>query len=84
MTTIFRITAFLEGLSYLILMTGSLLENETIIKMFGMPHGLLFLAYIALAIFLKSHYKWNLKDFAIVLIASLLPFGTFYVEKKYL
>ncbi|WP_375239933.1 DUF3817 domain-containing protein [Aurantibacter sp.] len=88
MTTLFRITAFLEGLSYLLLMAASIYKktsgNEAFVKMLGMPHGLLFVAYIALAILLKSHYKWNTKDFAIVLIASLLPFGTFYVEKKYL
>lgn len=88
MTTTFRITAFLEGLSYLFLMAASVYKrtsgDETFVKLLGMPHGLLFVGYITLAIMLKSHYKWNTKDFAIVLAASLLPFGTFYIEKKYL
>lgn len=89
MTTIFRITAFLEGLSYLLLLFVAVpikyfAEDASYVKMLGMPHGILFVAYIALAILLKSDYKWSIKDFAIVLIASVLPFGTFYVEKKYL
>jgi hypothetical protein len=28
--------------------------------------------------------KWNLKTLGIVMIASILPFGTFYIDKKYL
>lgn len=89
MTTIFRITAFLEGLSYLLLLFVAVpikyfAEDASYVKMLGMPHGILFVAYIALAILLKSDYKWSIKDFAIVLLASILPFGTFYVEKKYL
>jgi len=49
-----------------------------------MPHGILFVAYIALAFLFKEQFKWNLKEFAIVLIASLIPFGTFYIDRKYL
>ena len=49
-----------------------------------MPHGLLFVAYIALAYLLKSDLKWSTKDFGVVLLASIIPFGTFYVDKKYL
>ena len=26
---------------------------------------------------------WNTKDFTIVLFASVIPFGTFYIERKY-
>ena len=88
MKLLFRIIAFLEGLSYLLLVAASIYKrtsgNSEFVKLLGMPHGLLFVAYIALAFLLRSDYKWSNKDFAIVLIASILPFGTFYVEKKYL
>jgi hypothetical protein len=30
----------------------------------------------------KNQFKWNAKDTFIALIASIIPFGTFYVEKK--
>jgi integral membrane protein len=50
----------------------------------GMTHGVLFIGYIFLAILLQASIKWDLKTFGIILLASLLPFGTFYIEKKYL
>ena len=52
--------------------------------MLGMPHGILFMIYVVLAFMLKAPEKWNGKTFGIVLVASILPFGTFYVDKKYL
>ena len=89
MLNLFRITALLEGLSYILLLfiatpIKHFTEDAQYVKLLGMPHGLLFVAYIALAVLLKATYKWNTKTFLIILAASLIPFGTFYVEKKYL
>jgi integral membrane protein len=50
----------------------------------GMSHGVLFMGYIGFAIILKKAMQWNAITFLIILLASLLPFGTFYVDKKYL
>jgi integral membrane protein len=50
----------------------------------GMAHGILFIFYIALATLLKIELKWNFKKYFIICIASFIPFGTFYIEKKYL
>ncbi len=85
----FRIIAFLEGLSYLLLLFIAvpikyLFENDTYVKLLGMPHGLLFIGYIIVAYLLKEDFKWNFKEFFIVLAASILPFGTFYIDKKYI
>ncbi len=89
MINIFKITSFLEGVSYiLLLLVGVPLKyfgnNDIVVKALGMPHGLLFLAYIFLALFIRSQMKWDTKTTFIVLIASLLPFGTFYINQKYL
>lgn len=89
MVNIFRITAFLEGISYLLLLFVAvpikyLNGDPQYVKLLGMPHGLLYVAYIVLAIWLKPDFKWSKKDFIIVLLASVIPFGTFYVEKKFL
>ena len=54
------------------------------VKMLGMPHGILFMLYIILAAMLKKEMNWNNKTLGIVLLASILPFGTFYIDKKYL
>ena len=89
MLKIFRLISFLEGVSYLLLLFIAvpikyLGENESFVKMLGMPHGLLFIAYIILAIMLKYDLNWKPKTFWSVLIASIVPFGTFYIDRKYL
>lgn len=89
MKTIFRIVSLLEGVSYLLLMSLGLyykyaLSDPSFVKLFGMPHGLFFMLYIVLAVVLRSTMKWSNKDFAIVLLGSIIPFGTFYIDYKYL
>ena len=85
----FRVIAFLEGVSYILLLFIAtpikyIGEDPSYVKMLGMPHGLLFIAYIILAMVIRAEQKWDNKKTFIVLIASIIPFGTFYVDKKYL
>lgn len=54
------------------------------VKVVGMAHGVLFIAYVLIATYLKPKLQWNLSTFAIIIFASFVPLGTFYVEKKYL
>jgi integral membrane protein len=89
MQNLFRIIAFLEGVSYILLLFIAVPlkywgGDEQYVKLLGMPHGVLFVAYIFLAYFIKEDKKWGVKDFGIVLLASIFPFGTFYVDWKYL
>ena len=89
MKNTFRIIAFLEGVSYILLMTVGLyfkyqLGDPTYVKLLGMPHGILFVSYILFAFLIKENENWRIKDLGIVLLASILPFGTFYVDRKYL
>jgi len=87
--TIFRIIAFAEGISYLLLLFIAvpikyLLANDSFVKLLGMPHGVLFIAYVLLAIIFILKKNTPLKESIIILIASLIPLGTFYVDKKFL
>ena len=89
MKTLFRIIAFLEGVSYILLMSVGLyfkyqLADPSYVKLLGMPHGLLFISYLILAFLIKDGEQWKNKDFGIILLASILPFGTFYIDRKYL
>ena len=89
MKNTFRVIALLEGVSYILLMTVGLyfkyqLGDPTYVKLLGMPHGILFVAYLILAFLIRDNENWNKTEFFIVLVCSVLPFGTFYVDKKYL
>tara|TARA_B100001029_G_scaffold173235_1_gene171908 strand:+ start:1410 stop:1673 length:264 start_codon:yes stop_codon:yes gene_type:complete len=82
--------ALLEGVSYLALLFFAMplkyiWKIEIYVQTIGMAHGILFIIYIILAIFLyQKKKKWNRKDFLIILAASILPIGTFVIDKKYL
>ena len=85
---LFRIIALLEGLSYILLLFVAVplkysLGDPTYVKLLGMPHGILFVAYLGFAFYFKQEHNWSMKTLAIVLLASVLPFGTFYVDNKY-
>jgi integral membrane protein len=85
--TVFRITAFLEGLSYILLLgVGVPLKyfgnDVSLVKILGMPHGILFMAYIAFIIVLRFEHPWFKKHFILIALASVIPFGTFVVESK--
>jgi integral membrane protein len=89
MKNTFRIISFLEGMSYLLLLFIDVPlkywgEDEQYVKLLGMPHGILFVSYILFAFLIKENENWRIKDLGIVLLASILPFGTFYVDWKYL
>ncbi len=85
----FKYLAIAEGYSFLIVLFATMplkylagigLPN----KIMGMAHGFLFLAYVVLAIVVSQLLKWKIKDTAIVILMSVVPFGTFWMERKYL
>ena len=87
----FKAVAILEGISYLVLFANMLFIKpfnsdvyQTLLYPIGMSHGLLFIAYVLLALLVGSKLKWSFKTLGIVLLASLLPFATFFIEKRYL
>lgn len=82
----FRKIAFAEGVSFLVLLFVAMP-----LKYFaGMPmavtiagglHGILFIAYVILAREVKSNYKKDMNWLWKAGLASILPFGTFYMDK---
>ncbi len=82
---LFRIIAILEGVSYLlILFVAYILRIHEWVRPIGMTHGMLFISYVILTVLGMKVERWSGKTTAIVFVASLIPFGTFYIEKKYL
>ncbi|MED5307513.1 MAG: DUF3817 domain-containing protein [Bacteroidota bacterium] len=86
---IFRLIALLEGLSFIFLVflgmpLKYLYGNEMLVKILGMPHGILFIVYVLTAFLFKNKLELNIKELLIVLIASVIPFGTFYIDYRFL
>jgi integral membrane protein len=89
MKLLFIYIAKLEGLSLLALLFFAMpmkyiLSEELYVRHIGMAHGILFIIYIGLAMYLKFKEKWSVKKILFVVLASIIPFGTFYIENKYL
>lgn len=85
----FRLVAFLEGTSYLALLLITmplkyLADMPQPNQIIGMMHGVLTVLYvIALIDFAREHRpRWT--RIALLFAASLLPFGTFYADAKWL
>ncbi|MEP2772229.1 MAG: DUF3817 domain-containing protein [Fulvivirga sp.] len=81
-----RLIAILEGISYLLLGITMPIKYMMDIPepnfIVGMAHGLLFISYILLCLMAIFKYKWGLKTSMLTLVASLIPFGTFYADRK--
>ena len=60
------------------------LDMPSMVRYVGMAHGALFIAYIYYLIKLKFEDDWSYGKVIISFAASIVPFGTFYIDKKYL
>jgi integral membrane protein len=83
-----RVVAFLEGVSFLVLLGIAMplkyfAANPEPVRIVGMAHGVLFIAYVFLLIQTKFAYNWTMTRSALAFVASLVPFGTFYADKKW-
>ncbi|MFY0653420.1 MAG: DUF3817 domain-containing protein [Cyclobacteriaceae bacterium] len=83
----FRILAFLEGLSFIVILFVTMplkymLDMPQPNLVVGMAHGVLFIAYLMAVIDLKIRLEWKFGLTFKSLLASVLPFGTFYMEHK--
>ncbi|RZJ31710.1 MAG: DUF3817 domain-containing protein [Flavobacterium sp.] len=85
----FKTVATLEGISLLLLFFVAMplkyiADMPQYVRIVGLIHGLLFVAYIAMAYMLKEEEQWTNRRFGAICLLSIVPFGTFYMERKYL
>jgi len=85
-----RIIAILEGISLLVLIFIAVplkygFDNPALVKMMGPIHGSLFLLFLfnTLSVGIEQNWKFNQTTWK-VLIACIIPFGTFYIDRKIL
>lgn len=84
---LFVLVARFEGLSFLILLLVAMplkyLANEPgAVRVFGLAHGILFLAYLALLARLVTEDRWPWRRVVAALVASVVPAGTFWFERQ--
>ncbi len=85
----FRIIAFLEGMSFLILLFIAMplkyfAGMPWAVKQVGMAHGVLFIMYLIALAHVVFALRWSFIKAAIAALASLVPFGTFVLDAKLL
>ena len=85
-----RLVSIIEGISLILLVLIGVplkyyFDNPTWVKSIGPVHGGLFILFVLLALMVASSQKWKFKTTALViLVASFIPFGCFYVDAKIL
>ncbi|MDA3945890.1 MAG: DUF3817 domain-containing protein [Helicobacteraceae bacterium] len=84
---LFRQTAFIEGISYLSLLFIAMplkyiYDYPIAVKVVGMAHGILFILFIFLLLSTVQKYRFSTLFTVVLLVASLLPFGTFFTDRK--
>ncbi len=82
-----RTLAHLEGLTLLGLLFITmplkyLMDMPQPNYILGMFHGVLFVLYVGYVVRAKNVFGWNLKTTFLALAASVIPFGTFWADKK--
>ena len=84
----FRKVAMAEGVSFLILLFIAMplkyfADKPMAVTIVGYLHGALFVALAGLAFAVKDQYNktwfWGFKVF----LASIIPFGTFYMDREW-
>lgn len=83
----FRSVAVMEGISFLVLLFIAMplkymADWPWAVKYVGWAHGLLFMAYMVLLLQCAVELNWKFKRIAWAFVASLLPFGTFVLDKQ--
>lgn len=87
MIKILRILGNVEGVSYLLLLFIAMplkyaYEMPMAVKITGMAHGVLFVAYCMVLALCMKKFRWKLGFGVYLFIATLIPFGTFVTDRK--
>lgn len=85
-----RILGWMEGVSLLLLMFVAMplkygWDEPILVKIIGPIHGIVFLFYVAFVLLAWRDLKWSfLRIVFPLLLASIIPFGNFYVDVRIL
>jgi integral membrane protein len=82
-----RVVAFLEGLSFVILLFVAMPLKyyaglPLAVRVVGSLHGLLFVAFCGALLRAAIACEWPLRRSSLAFISSLVPFGTFLFDRS--
>ncbi|PKH37764.1 integral membrane protein [Nocardioides alpinus] len=84
--TLYRTAAVAEAITWALLLTGMFLKyvtetTELGVQVFGMVHGVVFIAYCLATVLLAVDQRWPLGRLALGLVAAVPPFATVPFER---
>jgi integral membrane protein len=82
-----RVIGFIEGVSFLMILFITMplkyiYHQPEWNQKVGMLHGILFVLYVLTVIQTKIEYDWSWRKTIWALLASIIPFGTFWADQK--
>lgn len=80
-----RAIGFIEGISYLALLGIAMPMkyvggNPAAVSVVGAIHGVLWIAFVAVLLEVRSRHGWSMKRSFWALVSSVVPFGTFVLD----
>ena len=78
----FRLVTLIEAVSWVGLLTGMYFKyvgtprTEIGVKIFGMAHGLIFIAFVLVGLLAGIAFKWALGTWALAVVASIVPLAS--------
>ena len=81
----FRYVALAEATSFLALLVATYVKrvadgSELGVQILGPIHGLLFVAYVVMALNLRAEQGWTNQQTFWILVGAVLPFGGYVVD----
>ncbi len=84
---LFRRLALAEATTWALLLAGMFLKyvtrtTEVGVQVFGMVHGVVFLGYCVVAVFVAVNQRWRTGTTLLALAAAVPPFATVWFERR--
>ncbi|MEO6307992.1 MAG: DUF3817 domain-containing protein [Nitrospiraceae bacterium] len=84
---VFRMIALAEGSSFLTLLFIAMpmkyfMEMPEVVRVVGSIHGGLFVLYVGLLAVIHFRQRWSVIFSLYAFVASIIPFGTFMLDKQ--
>ena len=85
--TLFTWLARAEVVTWTLLLIGMALKyvtrtTELGVSVFGLVHGVVFLAFVLVTVVLWVDQRWPLREVVLVLACAIPPFATLYAERR--